>query len=260
MRKRLPGICWRKPGGERQTMRNLAFLVVLALAVVIAAGCTGDNGSSPVHSDTLQGTADIPAPDARPALAGNDNSTAASDVNTIPSGETRSYPMNITDANKNPMTRGQFLEANREYTAYLAKEVGEVEAEKMVNEEYRRSIGPLLLDPSSGNDTLISIGMDPVGDHVSGETFSITGSTNLPSGRELTLVVFRGNYLRAIPAGEDPWHDPVVRNAVVQAGPSSKNSWSYRMNTTGLVPDDYLVYIRETRNDAFLASTLFHLF
>ncbi|MGB7787337.1 MAG: hypothetical protein WBL42_01080 [Methanoregula sp.] len=76
----------------------------------------------------------------------------------------------------------------------------------------------------------------------------------------LPLSRVRGNYFRAIPPGEDPWHDPVVRTAVVQAGQSSKNTWSYRMNTTGLVPDDYLVYVRETQKDAFLSNTLFHLF
>jgi hypothetical protein len=121
-------------------------------------------------------------------------------------------------------------------------------------------MGPSLLDPSSGNETLISIIFDPVGDHVAGETFTISGSTNLPPGRELTLAVFRGNYDRPIPPGEDSWHDPVLRTAVVQANTSSKNTWSYPLDTTGMAGDDYLIYIRESQMDAFYTNTLFHLF
>lgn len=241
-------------------MRNLATLMVLVVVAVSTAGCTGVSAPTQIHSNPPQVIADTLMPAYPPTSPVTENGTAATAGNTTPSDESRSYPMNITDANKNPMTREQFLEANREYIAYLAKEIGEEKAENMVNDEYRRSMGLLLLDPSSGDDTLISLVIDPVGDHVNGEIFNITGSTNLPPGRELTLVIFRGNYDRVIPPGEDPWHDPVVRTTVVQAGPSSKNIWSYRMDTTGLIPDDYLVYVREIRNDAFLASTLFHLF
>jgi len=239
-------------------MRNLAFIVVLVLALVSAAGCTGVSGPVQIHSDIPDGTAGTMAPDIRPESTSTGNGTAAGDC-IERTGAPRSYPLNITDVNKNPLTRKQFLEVNREYIAFLAKEIGEENATKMVNDEYRRSIGPLLLDPSSGNDTLISIIIDPVGVHTAGETFDISGSTNLPPGRELTLIMFRGNYNRAILPCEDPWHDPVLRTAVVQAG-SSKNTWSYCVNTSGLVSDDYLVYVRETGKDAFHTNTLFHLF
>ncbi len=241
-------------------MRSFAVQVVLALAAVITAGCTGISGPPQINSDIPYSTAETLAPDNRPEPLINDNGTAA--INCIDrSGETRSYPLNITDANKNSMTRKEFLEVNREYIAFLAKEFGEEKANKMVNDEYRRGIEPLLLDPASGEDTLISIVVDPVGDHVNGETFDISGSTNLPAGRELTLVIFRGNYDRAILPCEDPWHDPVRRTAVVQATTSSINTWSYRMKTTGMVPDDYLIYVRETQKEnMFLTNTLFHLF
>jgi len=177
-----------------------------------------------------------------------------------PKGETQTYRANITDMNKNPLAREQFLAGNREYLSFLAKEIGQEKAEKMVNDEYTRAIGPSLLDPSSGNDTLIIIIIDPVGDHVAGEIFNITGSTNLPPGRELTLAVFPGNYDRPIPPCEDAWHDPVLRTAVVQANISSGNTWSYRLETTGLAGDDYLIYVRESQKDAFTTNTLFHLF
>jgi hypothetical protein len=46
----------------------------------------------------------------------------------------------------------------------------------------------------------------------------------------------------------------------VQADTSPVNTWSYRMDSTGMAGDDYLIYVRESRKDAFLATTLFHLF
>jgi predicted transcriptional regulator len=195
----------------------------LALAVVITAGCTGVSGPAHNHADTPQGTTDTSAPDTRPEPTSTDNSTAAMAC-IERTGDPRTYPMNITDANKNSLNRKEFLEVNREYMAFLARELGQEKAEKMMNDEYSRLKGPRLLYPSSGNDTLISITIDPVGVHTAGESFDISGTTNLPPGRELTLIIFPGNYDRAILPCEDPWHDPVPRTAVVRTGQPSKNT------------------------------------
>ena len=241
-------------------MRNLLILALLALAIGITAGCTEISAPPKAHSDIPYSTADTLASDTRIEPISNDNGTTAKDC-IDRTGEPRSYPMNITDANKNPLSRKEFFEVNREYMAFLAKEIGQEKAEQMINDEFSRAMGNSLLDPSSGNDTLISISIDPVGVHTAGETFDISGSTNLPPGRELTLVIFRGNYDRAILPCEDPWHDPVLRTAVVQAGESSKNTWSYCMNTSGLVSDDYLVYVRESQKEGvFLTNSLFRLY
>jgi hypothetical protein len=242
-------------------MRNFLFPWILVLALISVAGCTGVTVPSHTPFETNPVPAEIPpSPDNPHQTLANDNSTATVERTLPPKGETRSYRANITDMNKDPLTREEFLEVNREYMAFLTKEIGQEKAEQMVNDEYSRAIGPSLLDPSSGNDTLISIIIDPVGDHVAGETFTLRGSTNLPPDRELTLAVFRGNYNRPIPPGEDSWHDPVLRTAVVQANTSLKNTWSYRMDTTGMAGDDYLIYVRESQKDAFYTNTLFHLF
>jgi len=242
-------------------MRNFLFPWILILAMISSAGCTGVSVPSHTPFETNAVPAEIPpSPDILHQSLTHDNNTVTVESTLPPKGETQSYRAIITDMNKNPLTREQFLAVNREYLAFLAKEIGQEKAEQMVNDEYSRAIGPSLLDPSSGNDTLISIIIDPVGDHVAGETFNISGSTNLPPGRELTLALFRGNYERPIPPGEDSWHDPVQRIAVVQASTSSKNIWSYRMDTTGMAGDDYLIYVRESQKDAFYANTLFHLF
>ena len=241
-------------------MRNFLVPWIVVLALITAAGCTGVAVPSPAPAATTPIPAEIPSPDNMQQSFPHDNGTVTVECTLPPKGETQTYRANITDMNKNPLTREQFLAVNREYMTYLEKEIGQEKAEKMVNDEYTRSIGPSLLDPSSGNDTLISITIDPVGDHVAGEIFNITGSTNLPPGRELTLAVFQGNYELPIPPCEDAWRDPVLRTAVVQAGTSSQNTWSYRMDTTGMAGDDYLIYVRESQKDAFSANTLFHLF
>jgi hypothetical protein len=241
-------------------MRNFLVPWILVLVMISAAGCTGVSVPSPAPSATTPVPAEIPPPDNPQQSLPHDNGTVTVECTLPPKGETLTYRANITDMNKNPLTREQFLAVNREYISYLAKEIGPEKAEQMMNDEYTRSIGPSLLDPSSGNDTLISITIDPVGDHVAGETFNITGSTNLPPGRELTLAVFRGNYGRPIPPCEDAWRDPVLRTAIVQGGTLPENTWSYRMDTTGMAGDDYLIYVRESQKDAFYTNTLFHLF
>lgn len=243
------------------TMRNSLFSLILVLAIICVAGCTGVSSPSTTHSGTNPVPAEtIPSSDNRHQSIIVDNNTATVESTLPPKGETQTYRANLTDMNKNSMTRKQFLETNREYTAYLAKEIGQEAAEKMMNDEYSRSVGPSLLDSSSGSETFISIVIDPIGDHAVNGTFNISGSTNLPPGRELTLAVFRGNYDRPIPPGKDSWHDPVLRTAVVQANAPSNNTWSYRMDTTGMIPDDYLVYVRESQKNAFQASALFHMF
>ena len=242
-------------------MRNFLFAWILVLAMISVAGCTGVSGPSPVPSTTTVLPAEPPpSPDNPHQSVTHDNSTVTVESTLPPKGETQTYRANITDMNKNPMTRKQFLEANREYLSFLAKEIGQEKAEQMMHDEYSRGMEPSLLDPSSGNDTLISINITPVGDHVAGEIFTISGSTNLPPGRELTLAVFKGNYERPIPPDKDAWLDPVLRTAVVQANTSSENSWSYRMDTNGMAGDDYLIYVRESQKDAFYTNTLFHLF
>lgn len=238
------------------------FLVVWILVLVLMsfAGCTGTAGSVPAPSGTIHVPAEsLVSPHSQDPSPAKDNSTVTVGTTRAAEGGTQTYRANITDMNKNPLTREQFLAVNREYIAFLAKELGQEQAEQMVNAEYSRLIGPSLLDPLSGNDTLISISIDPVGDHVAGEIFTISGSTNLPPGRELTLAVFRGNYERPIPPGEDAWRDPILRTAVVRANSSPENTWSYRMDTTGMAADDYLVYVRESRKDEFYSNTLFHL-
>jgi predicted small lipoprotein YifL len=242
-------------------MRNFLFPLMLVLAMITIAGCAGVSGPSPLPNETNPVPAETPpSPDNQIQSPHNATTTATVECTLPPKGETLTYRANITDMNKNPMSREEFLEVNREYLSYLAKEIGQEKAEQMMNDKYSRSIGPSLLDPSSGNDTRISIIIDPVGDHVAGATFNISGSTNLPPGRELTLAVFRGNYERPIPPCEDSWRDPVLRTTVVQANTSSINSWSYRLDTMGMAGDDYLIYVRESQKNAFYTNTLFHLF
>jgi len=262
-------------------INRTGIFLVLAALLVIAAGCIADQSQqNATHNITAATTTNSLVPETVAAPTLNRSVTTmlvpvkpdetlsvtpdagATTVDcSVSAGDTRTYPMNITHSTGSNLTREEFREVNREYMAFLAKELGQEKAEQMINDEYTRSMELVLLDPSSGNDTLISIAIDPVGVHAAGETFKITGTTNLPPGRELTLVIFAGNYDRPIPPCKDPWHDPVPRTTVVQAGDSSKNTWSYTLNTTGFKSDDYLIYVRETQKEgAFLTNSLFHLY
>lgn len=98
------------------------------------AGCTGGNLSSPVPSGTNAVPAETPlSPDNQHHSLTQDNGTETVECTLPPKGETLTYRANITNRNKNPLTRAQFLEVNREYLSYLAKEIGQEAAEKMVN-------------------------------------------------------------------------------------------------------------------------------
>jgi hypothetical protein len=260
--------------------RNGIFLLLAAL-LVISAGCIADQSqANATYNITTATTTNslVPETVATPALNRSvttmlvpvksdstipvtpDADATAVDC-SISAGDTRRYPMNISQFRGSNLTREEFLEVNRVYMAYLAKELGEEETEHMMNDEYTRGMAAELLDPSSGNDTLITLTIDPVGVYAASEIVNISGTTNLPPGRELTLVIFAGNYDRPISPCKDPWHDPVPRTAVVKVGDSSKNTWSYLLNTSGFRSDDYLIYVRETRNEgAFLTNTLFHLY
>ncbi|MFA5331470.1 MAG: hypothetical protein WC342_03745 [Methanoregula sp.] len=262
-------------------INRTGIFLVLAALLVIAAGCISDppqaNATYNITAATTTNSL-VPETIATPTLNRSvttmlvpvksdstfpvtpDTDATAVDC-SISAGDTRTYPLNISQYKGTNLTREEFLEVNRVYMAFLAKELGQEKAEQMINDEYTRGMKLVLLDPSSGNDTLITLTIDPVEVYAAGEIVNITGTTNLPPGRELTLVIFAGNYNRPISPCNDPWHDTVPRTAVVKAGDSSKNTWSYLLNTSGFKSDDYLIYVRETRNEgAFLTNTLFHLY
>lgn len=234
-------------------MRNLLWLVVIALAIFIIAGCTGILAGAAPASGPVG-----PLPASSEPVS-HDKGPVTDDGFTQSSPETKSYHANLTQANAHPLTRKEFLDSNREYMLYLSGHVGNDTAEKIVNDEYTRSITPLLLNPGTGDDTLVSLTIDPIGNHAAGAIIDIGGSTNLPADTELTLVLFRGNFLRPISPDDEAWHDPISRTAYVLDNSSLPNTWKYTLDSYGLVPDDYVVYVRESLREPYRANTVFSL-
>ena len=99
--------------------------------------------------------------------------------------------------------------------------------------------------------------INPVGDHVTGDQFTIGGSTNLAAGDNLLVQVTPSSFYptrKTQPSGISGTSGMVT---VVQ-GTTGRNSWSFKVNTTGWTPDEYIVQVSGVTVDV-TGSTTFNL-
>ena len=83
------------------------------------------------------------------------------------------------------------------------------------------------------------IHLDPVTDHVAGEKFDLTGTTNLKRGEILSVLVYQSP---PSPNKKMPSEFTDVRGSVVvQMGDCNANTWSYSDNLTTLRPSLYTI-------------------
>jgi len=82
----------------------------------------------------------------------------------------------------------------------------------------------------------------PVGDHVVGEKFTITGTTNLAVGDKLQVDVYSSSFAptKKSQSGEYSGASGVVE---VTAGSSGSNQWSFDVDASGFKPDEYIVTV-----------------
>src|SRR5208337_2361392 len=87
-------------------------------------------------------------------------------------------------------------------------------------------------------DTIIH----PVGDHVAGENFTITGSTNLAVGDQLQVEVYSSSFQ---PTGKNQDSSFSGATGVVQVMPGSEGSdtWSFDVDGKDFKPDKYIVTV-----------------
>ena len=89
------------------------------------------------------------------------------------------------------------------------------------------------------------IRLNPVGDHVIGEKFTIDGTTNLAPGNDLVVIVFPVDYRRFLKSSTDP----VPPTIPVMKGQGENNTWSFYVDTASFTPEEYSVsvaaYIQE---------------
>jgi len=101
------------------------------------------------------------------------------------------------------------------------------------------------------------ISNDPVGVHSVGETFTITGTTNLPAGEDLDYYVMTSSFNPGGPRFGNPSN--ASGTARVFTGISGNNNWSFTLNTKEFRPDEYLVYLDSTTFNDVSGSSVFTL-
>ena len=99
--------------------------------------------------------------------------------------------------------------------------------------------------------------IDPIVDHVVGDKFTISGSTNLAVGDELSVTVTSSSFgpTKKSQAGEFSGAAGVVK---VVRGTGSLNRWSFDVDTSAWKPDEYAVTIEGVTINV-RGSTLFNL-
>lgn len=105
--------------------------------------------------------------------------------------------------------------------------------------------------PTSGNITPW-IRLDPVVDHIVGENFSITGTTNLNIGERLSVSISAWQPRANKKSSYDFFK--VNGDAIVATGNCSMNTWSFSDNLTTLRPASYIIIItadNQTTSGAF---------
>lgn len=98
------------------------------------------------------------------------------------------------------------------------------------------------------------IRLDTVGDKDIGETFTITGTTNLAIDNELIVEVISSSFqpTNKTSTGEFTGASAVVK---VVRGDADYNTFSMDVDTSGFLPDEYIIKVESIRADATTTST-----
>lgn len=110
-----------------------------------------------------------------------------------------------------------------------------------------------------GNLTDPVLSIDSIHTHCVNDTFNISGTTSLPAGTKLRVMVIRGSYNPGIPPQRNPWYDALKKETRVVTDSQRGNVWVYSLNTTGSYPDEYLLTIESYAGENVNATTIFNL-
>jgi len=96
--------------------------------------------------------------------------------------------------------------------------------------------------------------VNPVGDHVVGEKFTISGTTNLAAGDKLQVDVYSSSFspTKKSQSGAYSGSSGVVE---VMAGTGGKNQWSYTIDSATFRPDEYIVTVEGILQDVKGSAT-----
>jgi trimeric autotransporter adhesin len=96
--------------------------------------------------------------------------------------------------------------------------------------------------------------INPIGTHAVGDTFTITGSTNLAVGDDLQIDVYSSSFK---PTGKNQDSTFSGASGVVRvvAGNSGRNAWSFNIDASSFKPDEYIITVSAILQDVHGSST-----
>jgi hypothetical protein len=102
-----------------------------------------------------------------------------------------------------------------------------------------------------GNPTVI---INPIGDHRVGDSFTITGSTNLAVDNDLLVEIYSSSFkpTQKVQGSGFSGSSGMVK---VEPGTNGFNSWSFPVDTSTFKPDEYLVKVSGTTNEVTGSAT-----
>lgn len=92
------------------------------------------------------------------------------------------------------------------------------------------------------------ITIDPINPHKAGESFTISGITNIGSDRQI-LVEIAEDYIQATRIRKDGKFYGIIGNATISQGINGINRWEFHVNTSGWLPQQYYVYVFPASRD-----------
>ena len=82
------------------------------------------------------------------------------------------------------------------------------------------------------------VSIDPVPDHFYGESFTITGTTNLSAGEQILVDIYSPDRMLG-PKGT--FYSGSVGTVMIRNDSGGENSWSYTVGPSDLQPDKYMI-------------------
>lgn len=110
------------------------------------------------------------------------------------------------------------------------------------------TISPQLCEPLDTSMTPPSITIDPIRWYSAGESFSITGTTLLPAEQEILIEVMTKDFMSLKSNPKDIFGQTGTVKSMT--GPGGISRWEYLVNTSGWVPDKYLIQVTPLSENA----------
>lgn len=106
---------------------------------------------------------------------------------------------------------------------------------------------PTMVESPSPMTEWITVDTLPIGTHLTGDSFTISGTTNIPVGNDLLVEIYPLNQTRSI---KGTIYSGSAGRMTIKEGPYGKNIWSYPVDLSDFKPDEYRVVVSSYQSDA----------